>query len=358
MLLGAIYRATKAPQGAAGSASDVFNPTKKAVSSRAFQRTTARHGIPHREPAQHPQKTTAALRLLYFVPEDLRPKLTHELFKVYWVLNEPVGERASLRKAFERCQFPASEQCDRVLAAIEDGSFEGSDQRKQLEASTDAAVQRGAPGVPSFWLQDEVWTDGAGTRRKGRLYWGQDRMQFVEAVLLGLNESKNGDSLGQVSTSLRSLTPRSRRQAIPRDQEVKLEFWYDFSSPWAFLGWTQLASLQRQFGDRLQVDMKPFLLGILFREIGAPNLPMSAISEQKRNYMRLDHGDWVRWWNAINLQEGKPDKKIDFYWYALTVTKCYWANHTDDHKGGCVPHSYTHSAQSCIGRAEVVRCIV
>lgn len=41
---------------------------------------------------------------------------------------------------------------------------------------------------------------------------------------------------------------------------------------------------------------------------------MAAISKQKQAYSRLDHGDWVRWWNAINEQEGRPDKNIDFYW--------------------------------------------
>lgn len=42
VLLGAIYRATAAPQGAAGSASDVFNPTKKAVAAQSMQRTLKR----------------------------------------------------------------------------------------------------------------------------------------------------------------------------------------------------------------------------------------------------------------------------------------------------------------------------
>ena len=42
VLLGAIYRATAAPQGAAGSASDVFNPTKKAVTAQSMERTINR----------------------------------------------------------------------------------------------------------------------------------------------------------------------------------------------------------------------------------------------------------------------------------------------------------------------------
>lgn len=44
VLLGAIYRATAAPQGAAGSASDVFNPTKKLVTAESMQRTLKRYG--------------------------------------------------------------------------------------------------------------------------------------------------------------------------------------------------------------------------------------------------------------------------------------------------------------------------
>jgi hypothetical protein len=41
---------------------------------------------------------------------------------------------------------------------------------------------------------------------------------------------------------------------------------------------------------------------------------MSVVSEQKRNYSLLDHGDWCRWWNAINEQAGSPDEEIKFYW--------------------------------------------
>ena len=41
---------------------------------------------------------------------------------------------------------------------------------------------------------------------------------------------------------------------------------------------------------------------------------MAAVSEQKRNYSQLDHTDWVRWWNAVNEQAGRPEKNIDFHW--------------------------------------------
>jgi hypothetical protein len=50
------------------------------------------------------------------------------------------------------------------------------------------------------------------------------------------------------------------------------------------------------------------------QRIGAPNLPSSAISPTKAAWARQDHGDWVRYWNAINVQEGRPDRNIDFHW--------------------------------------------
>lgn len=312
VLLGAIYRATSAPQGAAGSASDVFNPTKKRITSSAFRRTINRYGIEHNEPPKHPMKTTGALRLLYSVGGEQRPKLSKALFRAYWVEGKDVSDRDVLLDVVKRTGVPAA---DDIVKSIEDGSFEGQKERRELENATDLAVQRGTPGVPAFWVPNEIWTDKQGKRRQGRLYWGQDRMHFVEAVLLAMNEGKNGYSLGSISASLQSLVPRcARDKSIPGAEEVRLEFWYDFSSPWAFLGWTQLKRLQRQFGTKLQIEMKPFLLGILFREIGAPNTPMTTVSEQKRIYSQLDHQDWCRWWSAVNEQEGKPDKEIEFYW--------------------------------------------
>lgn len=245
-----------------GSASDLNNPTKQQVTSAAFQRTIRRHGIPHNQPYRHPMKTVAALRLLYFVHESARIMLTHALYRAYWVDEKDITSKETLIEAVRSCELW---DVDRIVKAIIDGSFEGPEERRQLERSTEDAIKRGAFGVPSFWIPAEVWTDAKGVKHEGRLYWGQDRMHFVEGVVLALNEGKNGHELASASKPLRSLMPRAKRGDIPSGEEVRLEFWYDFSSPWAFLGWTQLNALKRQF-SQLQIDMKPFLLGILFRE--------------------------------------------------------------------------------------------
>ena len=109
-------------------------------------------------------------------------------------------------------------------------------------------------------------------------------------------------------------------RCVPNDTphgRVKLEFWFDFSSPWAFLAYTQLERLKTTFGKDLEIVMKPFLLGILFREIGAPNLPMAAISPAKALWSKQDHADWTEYWNAVNTQDaGKEDsiEEVKFYW--------------------------------------------
>ncbi|KAF1840316.1 thioredoxin-like protein [Cucurbitaria berberidis CBS 394.84] len=303
VLLGAIYRATAAPQGAGGSASDVFNPTKKAVTGMSMQRTLKRYKIKYNPPPQHPRKTVNALRLLYCVEDDReRRVLSDALFKAYWVEGRDVSDSDVILQIVKESGIKSA-------ATLSTASFNDANARKQLEIATAEAIERGAFGVPGFWIPGAQWTDFSGGPQTGRFFWGQDRMHFVEATLLSLQQNNEWNRV----SSLRSLMPRS----IPSNKvhgKVKLEFWYDFSSPWAFLGYTQLERLKRTFGHALEVEMKPFLLGILFREIGAPNLPMAAVSPAKALWSRQDHADWSKYWNAVNAQDGEKDKSIDFHW--------------------------------------------
>lgn len=254
VLLGAIYRATAAPQGAAGSASDVFNSTKKAVTSQSMKRTLRRYGIAYNPPPQHPRKTVNALRLLYALNVEERMVLTRKLYQAYWVEGRDVSDDEELLKIVRESGIVN-------VSEISKETFADAEPRKKLEAATAEAIARGAPGVPGFWIPDEKWIDFNGEEKEGRLYWGQDRMHFVEASLLAL---KNGGQWSGVQ-GLKSLMQRCIN-ANRLQRKAKLEFWYDFSSPWAFLGWTQLQRLQRIFGPDLEIVMKPFLLGILFRE--------------------------------------------------------------------------------------------
>ena len=254
VLLGALYRATAAPQGAAGSASDTFNATKRNVTAKGFERTLRRLGVRVGDGvgALGHRRTVRALRLLYAVGDgEGRRELTGRLFESYWVRGEDVAETGVLVEVVGRCTGLGDKLRRELVSGLEEGRFdgEGRRERKELEEVTGLALKRGAVGVPAFWVKEEE-----------RLYWGQDRLGFVRRAVLRVEGREE---------RLEGLVPRVvpvEKRGVPAGEEAKLEFWYDFSSPWAFLGWTQLARLQRVFADRLKIETKPFLLGILFRE--------------------------------------------------------------------------------------------
>ncbi|KAH7402377.1 thioredoxin-like protein [Phaeosphaeria sp. MPI-PUGE-AT-0046c] len=299
VLLGAIYRATSAPQGAGGSASDVFNSTKRAVTAQSMARTLKRYRIAYNPPSAHPMKSVDALRMLYCVEDgEERRRLMQGLFKAYWVQERDVRSRSVLLDiAAESGIHGLTESC-----------FTNASARTALEEATAEAIERGAFGVPGFWIPDAKWVDASGEERVGRYFWGQDRMHFVEATLLTRYQA---NATWSSINNLESLMPRCipLPTSPPSIPPTRLEFYFDFSSPWAYLAFTQLPRLQHLFGPSLTITLKPFLLGILFREIGAPNMPMLAVSPTKAAWSRQDHADWVRWWNSV----GKTDK-IDFKW--------------------------------------------
>jgi len=62
--LGGIYKQTSAPQGKAGSATDVMSPNKRRLHAYDLHRMIVRNGIPFRFNSHHPNKTMTAQRLL------------------------------------------------------------------------------------------------------------------------------------------------------------------------------------------------------------------------------------------------------------------------------------------------------
>jgi 2-hydroxychromene-2-carboxylate isomerase len=71
----------------------------------------------------------------------------------------------------------------------------------------------------------------------------------------------------------------------------QLSFFFDFSSPFAYLAATQVEAVAARAGAR--VCYRPFLLGGLFRDIGTPNVPLFAVSESKRRHFLADMTRWA-----------------------------------------------------------------
>lgn len=77
---------------------------------------------------------------------------------------------------------------------------------------------------------------------------------------------------------------------------MKLEFFFDYSSPWAYLGSTQIERVAEDANAELV--LKPFLLGALFRTIGTPMVPLHEFSQAKQQYLARDLYRWARLWDV------------------------------------------------------------
>jgi len=76
----------------------------------------------------------------------------------------------------------------------------------------------------------------------------------------------------------------------------RVRFWYDVVCPYAYLASTQVESLAREAG--VEVEWAPMLLGGLFRELGAPQVPAAHMSPAKARMNTLELYRWAARWGA------------------------------------------------------------
>lgn len=75
-----------------------------------------------------------------------------------------------------------------------------------------------------------------------------------------------------------------------------LEIYWDFSSPFAYLGSTQAEALAKRTGAELV--WRPMLLGGLFKTIGQVDVPLLTWSQAKQRYYYKDLERWAEHWGA------------------------------------------------------------
>jgi 2-hydroxychromene-2-carboxylate isomerase len=75
-----------------------------------------------------------------------------------------------------------------------------------------------------------------------------------------------------------------------------LEIYWDFSSPFAYLGSTQAEKVAARTGATLV--WRPMLLGGLFRTIGQADVPLATWSQAKQKYTFTDMHRWAEHWGV------------------------------------------------------------
>jgi 2-hydroxychromene-2-carboxylate isomerase len=75
---------------------------------------------------------------------------------------------------------------------------------------------------------------------------------------------------------------------------ARCEFWFDFSSPFAYLAATQV----ERFTEGHELVYRPFLLGGLFKLIGTPIVPLATFPENKMRLALKDQYRWADFWGV------------------------------------------------------------
>lgn len=149
---------------ASGNRAPAMVPNKGIALLRDLTRSAAQLGVPFRYAESFPFSTIAHQRILTVLSEEDQAgceALTRALFRAYWaegVDPADVGALADLIRGVGLDPEP-------LLAATQDQRVKDA-----LKAATDAAVDRGAFGAPTFFVGERMW-------------WGHDRMDLLAFCL-------------------------------------------------------------------------------------------------------------------------------------------------------------------------------
>jgi 2-hydroxychromene-2-carboxylate isomerase len=270
MLLGGVFRLT----GAGDGPMTTLGAAKARHNALDMARWADRLGVALRVPAAHPMRTVRALRVFLGLPEARQAAAMHAIYAAYWQAGLDVTDDAVIAAALTGAGLPA----DEVAAAL--AAADGEAAKDELRRRTDEAVSHGIFGAPAM----RVLCDGAAPV----LLWGQDRLHFLEAVLAGWTPD---DAPPPITPRADGVPP-----APPHAEPPAVDFWFDFSSPFAYLGATQIAGIARAAGAALR--WRPMLLGALFKDIGTPDVPLFRMPEAKRAYVGRELHRWAHWWKV------------------------------------------------------------
>lgn len=311
MLLGGVFKAHDTPQRLFAT----LSPAKAAHNAADLARWAARYGVALRMPAEHPMRSVEALRATLATGCD--PRVIHGFYRAYWEHSRPISDAAVLRDVLAA----AGHDADAVLARVGDDAL-----RDELRRRTDEAIALGVFGAPAYLV------DGAD------LYWGNDRTHLFDVP------SSNDDF---------AASPTGRT----------LEVYWDFSSPYAYLGSLQADALARRTGATLV--WRPLLLGAVFKALGQANVPLATYSAARQRYTALDLARQARHFDApfrfpsrfpmstvkalrawIALPEGRRDA------FRAAVFRAYWSDDRDINDDAVLAELIGDGADATLARTQ------
>ncbi|MFO0611187.1 MAG: 2-hydroxychromene-2-carboxylate isomerase [Polyangiaceae bacterium] len=215
-----------------------------------LKRQADRAGVELRAPSDHPRRTVLALRAAIGSSDIVAA--SRALYAAYWLRGEDLEDPRVVRSALDGAGLDGA-------AALEAAHSESV--KADLRARTDRAIASGVFGVPTMLVGDAPED----------FYWGNDRLDLL-------------------------LPPRPAAPDRAPDPARKIAFYFDFSSPYAYLASTQIRALARRAGAT--IDYRPILLGGLFKAIDTPNVPIFEMPAPKRRYQGVELVRWAKRWGV------------------------------------------------------------
>ena len=161
MLLGAVHKMS-------GNRAPIEVEAKSRYQWRDIHRWADYYGVPLQFPDPFPFRTLKTLRTAMFCSgRGELEAFTREAFALYW---QEGGAPKGLESSDE--EGPIMEVARRIGASPEE-VLEGAaapENKQALKDATEEAVEKGVFGAPAFFVD-------------GEMFWGNDRLHFVEAAL-------------------------------------------------------------------------------------------------------------------------------------------------------------------------------
>ena len=168
MLLGGVFQLT-------GNTSPAANQLKAPNGRRYLARFVAKYRVPFHDNPHFPVNTLKLMRGAVVAEADgFLPGYSEAIFTGMWQNRQKLDDDA----VFARVLREAGLDDRHVLTRIDEDTV-----KAKLKAYTEAAVKRGVFGAPTFFVDDEM-------------FFGQDRLDFVEDALNGRSWLKAGLKAG------------------------------------------------------------------------------------------------------------------------------------------------------------------
>ena len=159
MLLGGVFRAIGGEMVPLQS----FTAVKQRYVSLELHRWAEHWGVPFAFASRFPMNTVKSQRIVCQLDQGQRGPFVARTFAAFWVDDLDISDDGVLAGILDELGLPAS-----LLARTKEQSV-----KDLLRASTEEAVERGVFGAPTWFVNGEL------------MFWGQDRLDFVEKALRG-----------------------------------------------------------------------------------------------------------------------------------------------------------------------------